>query len=92
LGVFPEASSNFHREVKKDEAISFNVQVKDDLEPKNLSFELHTEHKALTFEADSMLLKDGKLKLYTTFSKRGLYDLHLKSGEDYLCTYILKVK
>ena len=92
LGIFPMLASNFHQEITKDEVIDFNFQITDSLNFEDLYFELLTENKVLSFEADSIHLEGNILSLQTTFSKKGLYDLHLKLGSDYLCSYVLKVK
>tara|TARA_R110002050_G_scaffold94194_1_gene196201 strand:- start:15288 stop:16307 length:1020 start_codon:yes stop_codon:yes gene_type:complete len=92
FGIFPVGKSNFQLEVTKDEVINFNFQISDSLNSRDLYLELRTENKVLSFEADSTQLKDNTLTLSTTFSKKGLYDLHIKLGEDYLCSYVIKVK
>ncbi len=91
-GLYPSSEMDFHLELKVGESLILDFEVKDTLNWEKLYFELYTENKVLSFNPDDLQLENNLLSLKTSFSKGGAYDLHLKLGEEYLCSFTVKVK
>lgn len=87
--VIPLQPLKMQMEIVKNDVIAFKFQVPDTIKKEDISLLISgSSDKVLT---DIFRLKGNVLEFEYLFKRRGLFDCHLKVGEDVVATHVVKV-
>ncbi|CAM4151228.1 MULTISPECIES: transglutaminase domain-containing protein [Flavobacterium] len=90
--VFPMHSLKLRNEVVKNKEVVFFIKALYSLEKKAIKIEIGSGKNSSLVQPIINELSDGVFEIKHTFTTRGVYDVHFKMNEDYIFTYIVKVK
>lgn len=78
--------------VLENEGLNFVFQVPDSLNTEDIYLEFGSGKHAYTKKTEISRSKEGHLRIQYPFQKRIPQDVHIKSGEEYLATYTVKMQ
>lgn len=90
--LMPIEPITMHIEVKKNEEVTFLYKELDSIGDKEIKFEIISGKYTNTIKPTINRTKEGLLELKCLFKFRGTFDVHLKINDDYIITYVVKVK
>lgn len=83
---------NLKLQIKKNEEVTFILNVKETIDLKDLTVEITSGTHKNTVKPLTSQSKKGFLEIRYVFKNRGSCDFHIKLKEDYLITYAVSVK
>ena len=92
LGLNPETPELMEVSALKNQNLTFEYELLGAFDIEGLHFEVNTGFKSWIIDPEISFSDSGKLYLSILPEKLGVYDLQLKLGEEYLATYILRVR
>lgn len=90
-GIIPRLPTNMHVEVAKNEIITFDLIVPENFDTKSLHIDLNNGGRDIMVEPSIKFLQGNIVRLEYKFERTGLYDTHIKIGEDLVATYVVRV-
>ena len=89
--IIPVYPSLMNFETKKNEEIEFKFKSTKEISTKKMSLVLFRNSNQTFFKIYDIKNIDGLLSFKSKLNLKGLYDIHLKIGNDILATYTVKV-
>ncbi|ULC58479.1 hypothetical protein MBM09_11165 [Flaviramulus sp. BrNp1-15] len=90
--VVPIMPKNLITKVVLDDEVLFSLKISDESKIDSISLVLNSGLKYDKVEASSLNFKEGFLKFNYRFTKKGHYDVHIKTNEDVLVSYTVEVE
>lgn len=90
-GIIPDSPSQMHLEIIKNGTISFTLSSEENITKKNFSIALNNGSSSKDVTPDISRNQNETVLKYT-FKKSGRYDVHIKSDDTIIATYVLKVR
>lgn len=90
--IIPVAPETMSMQLVKDTDVTFLLKVPDTININDLKLELSSGSNKSIVQADVKRNSDGLAELRYKFKRTGFYDVHVKLGEDYIVTYVVRVK
>ena len=84
--IYPISPDRMKLEVKKGDVINFNFQLLKPIDKEKFKIELYGR-----VTEPEIKIENNILTFEQKFTKKGLHDLHIKMGKDYIITYSVKV-
>ena len=88
--ITPMLPKTLRTEVSTDEKISFEFYIGTQLDLNKLNLTQDNGRKETVIFPKNYTFKNGFLKFNHQFSKKGLYDVHIKIAEDIVVSYTIK--
>ncbi|MEN7546358.1 transglutaminase domain-containing protein [Rapidithrix thailandica] len=88
----PIAPATLQVPAKKSEVFVLTLKTAKNADVNQLTLELKRGKDSRTVKPEVNQVGDELYELHYSFKQRGKYDVHLKSGKDYIVTYTLNVK
>ncbi len=89
--IIPITPNNMHLEVLKTETIHFSLQVPNDFQSENLSLVMNNGGSDKVVRP-KIMRDQNECTVQYTFEKAGLFDVHIKSEDILIATYVVRVK
>lgn len=90
--VTPCLPKKMHLEVAKNERVAFDLTVPGNFINETIQLTLNNGSKDLHAEPSIKILDGNRVRLEYEYMRTGLYDTHIKVGEDMVATYVVKVR
>ncbi|WP_298121160.1 transglutaminase domain-containing protein [Flavobacterium sp.] len=91
-GVFPIEPSIMHLEIEKNKEAKFILKDLKNIDINTIFLQIDSGNNNQFIKPKVERLKNGSIEIKYTFSKLGLYDIHVKINNYPICTYVIKVK
>lgn len=91
-GIIPILPSMLHLELKQNQEITFTLKELNPIDLNDISIEISSGTNKNWVEPIVNRNSKGLIEVKHAFNSRGFYDIHIKLKEEYLFTYIVKVK
>lgn len=89
--TFPNQPEKMFNEVAKNGQVHFSMHYNEDLHGYKVELILAQGKLQKTFHP-STFNENGTLNFHHTFDKRGIFDVHIKIGEDIIASYVVTVR
>lgn len=86
------APKQMHHEIKKNEKVAFNYELKTTVNPDRVKLYLDNGNGAWSTSPTSISIENRSLKLEHQFKRKGFYDVHLYLDDDLISTYTVNVE
>jgi len=90
--IFHKAPITMHHNIRKNENISFQYQLKKNILKDNITLLIDSGFNNKRTKPTSISIKNKSLTFNHSFTQNGFYDMHLYFGNNLISTYTFKVK
>ncbi len=89
--VTPSSPKKMHLEVAKNERVAFDLTIHGNFDFATINLTLNNGSKYVKAEPYIKILNDNTVRLEYEYKRTGLYDTHLKIGDNIVATYVVRV-
>lgn len=89
--IVPKSPEKMHLEVLKNEAVIFSLKIPNDVQSENLFLVLNRGVSNKVVQPQ-ITQNQNNITIQHTFGKTGLYDVHIQLDNEYVATYVVRVK
>lgn len=90
--IFPTEPKKMHVEILRDKKMVFELNIPNDSETDNFVLTMNSGGRDFSAKPKVTRLEGNNVRLEHTYDHTGLYDTHIKLGDDIIATYVIKVK
>lgn len=90
-GIVPENPQNMNVEAVRNEKVAFELKLTQQTDINKFKVTLNKGGKDLEVMPKITLLEPQRIRLEFVFNGTGLYDTHIRYGEEIITTYVVKV-
>ncbi len=89
--INPVSPKKMHLEVTKNEIVDLVLEIPKNIQPENLFLVLNNGGNDKIVQPN-IIDQQNNIVLRHGFMKKGLYDVHIKKGDELIATYVVRVK
>jgi hypothetical protein len=89
--IIPISPKNMQVNIKKGDVVTFKLNMPDNFKEGNFQLQINTGGRQKTFQPN-ILRNQNEIRLLHQFEKTGLHDVHILLEDNFVVTYVVKVK